>query len=46
MGLWDSLLGRSQPKAPDLDALFAVPQAALTLEAGAGFQPTGVGSVC
>ena len=46
MGLWDSLLGRSQPKAPDLDALFSVPQAALTLEAGAGFQPTGVGSVC
>jgi hypothetical protein len=46
MGLWDSLLGRSRPKGPDLDALFAVPQAALTLQAAAGFNPTGVGSVC
>lgn len=46
MGLWDSLLGRSRPKGPDLDALFAVPQAALTLQAGANFTPTGVGSVC
>ncbi len=46
MSLWDSLLGRSKPKAADLDALFAVPQAALTLEVGAGFKPTGVGAVC
>ena len=46
MGLWDSLLGRSKPKGPDLDALFAVPQAALTLEAAAGLAPTGLGSVC
>lgn len=42
----DNLLGRSQPARADLDALFAVPQAALTLEAGAEFRPTGLGSVC
>lgn len=46
MGLLDSLLGRSRPKAPQLDALFAVPQAALTLEAAVGLVPTGVGAVC
>lgn len=46
MGLFDSILGRSKPPAADLDALFAVPQAALTLEAGGGFTPTGSGSVC
>jgi hypothetical protein len=46
VSLWDSLLGRSKPKAANLDALFAVPQAALTLEAGADFKPTGVGAVC
>lgn len=46
MGFLDSLLGRSRPKAPQLDALFAVPQAALTLQAGLGLIPTGVGAVC
>ena len=46
MSFWDSLLGRSKPKQANLDALFAVPQAALTLQAGAGFAPTGVGAVC
>jgi hypothetical protein len=46
VSFWDSLLGRSKPKAANLDALFAVPQAALTLEAGGGFKPTGVGAVC
>lgn len=46
MGLFDALLGRSKPKPPDLDALFAIPNAALTLESGAGFRPTGTGSVC
>jgi len=46
MGLWNSLLGRPNPKGPDLDTLFAVPQAALTLQAAAGFTPTGTGSVC
>ncbi|GGZ14254.1 PspA-associated protein PspAB [Streptomyces nitrosporeus] len=46
MGLLDSILGRSKPVRPDLDQLFAVPSAALTLRAGTGFAPTGAGSVC
>ncbi|MFI9720919.1 hypothetical protein ACIHFE_14900 [Streptomyces sp. NPDC052396] len=46
MGLLDVILGRSKPVRPDLDRLFALPSAALTLEAGAGFRPTGLGSVC
>ncbi|MDF6019507.1 hypothetical protein [Streptomyces sp. JH34] len=46
MGLLDSILGRSKPVRPDLDQLFAVPSAALTLQAGTGFTPTGAGSVC
>ena len=32
--------------APDLDSLFAVPEAAITLEAAMGLRPTGLGSVC
>ncbi|UZI29481.1 hypothetical protein N7925_14295 [Streptomyces sp. CA-278952] len=46
MGLLDVILGRSKPVRPDLDQLFAVPSAALTLQAGAGLAPTGLGSVC
>ncbi|WP_030196128.1 hypothetical protein [Streptomyces sp. NRRL S-87] len=46
MGFWDALLGRSRPAAPDLDRLFALPSAAVTLQAAAGFVPTGSGSVC
>lgn len=46
MGLLDTILGRSKPVPPDLDQLFALPSAALTLQAGAGFSPTGRGSVC
>jgi hypothetical protein len=46
MGFLDSLLGRTKPVRPNLDVLFAVPSAALTLQAAAGFVPTGVGSVC
>nr|WP_203632073.1 hypothetical protein [Streptomyces halstedii] len=42
----DTILGRSKPVRPDLDQLFAVPSAALTLQAGTGFTPTGLGSVC
>ena len=45
MGFLDSLLGRSKPKEPNLDDLFAVPPAALTLEARSGIIPTGVGAV-
>ncbi|WP_329614565.1 hypothetical protein OG244_16580 [Streptomyces brevispora] len=46
MGLLDTILGRSKPVRPDLDQLFAVPSAALTLQAATGFVPTGLGSVC
>ncbi|MEU9672106.1 hypothetical protein AB0D92_01010 [Streptomyces parvus] len=46
MGLLDAILGRNKPVRPDLDQLFAVPSAALTLQAATGFTPTGRGSVC
>ncbi|MFB7242722.1 hypothetical protein CW362_31770 [Streptomyces populi] len=46
MGFLDILLGRSKPAAPDLDQLFALPSAAVTLQAAAGFTPTGTGAVC
>ncbi|WP_113703802.1 PspA-associated protein PspAB [Nonomuraea lactucae] len=41
----DALLGRSKPATPDLDALFALPSAAVTLRAATGLAPTGLGSV-
>jgi hypothetical protein len=46
MGLLDILLGRTKPVLPDLDQLFALPSASVTLEAAAGFTPTGTGAVC
>ena len=46
MGLLDTLLGRTKPKQPNLDALFALPSAAITLEAATDLVPTGTGSVC
>ncbi|MFE1299207.1 hypothetical protein [Streptomyces sp. NPDC058731] len=46
MGLLDILLGRTKPVVPDLDQLFALPSAAVTLEAAASFTPTGQGAVC
>ncbi|GHG59587.1 PspA-associated protein PspAB [Streptomyces griseocarneus] len=46
MGFLDVILGRGKPVLPDLDRLFALPSAAVTLQAGAGFVPTGRGSVC
>ncbi len=45
MGWLDRVLGRSIPPAPSLDALFALPGAALTLESALGLAPTGLGSV-
>lgn len=45
MGFFDSILGRSKPPEADLDVLFAVPQAAISLQVE-GFTPTGSGSVC
>ncbi|MET8243367.1 hypothetical protein ABZV31_02380 [Streptomyces sp. NPDC005202] len=46
MGLLDILLGRTKPALPDLDQLFALPSAAVTLQAAMGFTPTGHGAVC
>ena len=47
MARWlDALLGRSKPVQPDLDQLFAVPSASVTLQVATSFRPTGTGSVC
>ncbi|MBM9507555.1 PspA-associated protein PspAB [Actinacidiphila acididurans] len=46
MGLLDVLLGRSKPVKPDLDQLFGLTSAAITLEAASEMRPTGLGSVC
>lgn len=46
MKFLDALLGRTKPVAPDLDALFSLPSAAVGLEAAVALRPTGVGAVC
>ncbi|MCW2766407.1 MAG: hypothetical protein JWO11_2366 [Nocardioides sp.] len=46
MGFWDALAGRTRPKQANLDSLFLLPSAAITLQAAIGLQPTGDGSVC
>ncbi|WP_134738708.1 hypothetical protein [Nocardioides sp. 503] len=46
MGFWQAVTGRSRPKQADLDALFLVPSASVTLQTTIGLTPTGVGSVC
>ena len=46
MGLLDILRGRSEPVQPDLDALFALPSAAVTLEVQAGLITSGHAGVC
>jgi hypothetical protein len=46
MGFLDTLLGRSKPVQPNLDQLFAVTNAALTIEVALGLKPTGYGAVC
>jgi len=46
VGFLDTILGRTKPVAPKLDALFALPSAAVTLQAAMDLQPTGSGSVC
>ena len=46
MGFWDALRGRRTTSAPNLDDLFLVPSAAITLQTAAGLTPTGGGSVC
>ena len=45
MSLFDRILGRSSPPPPDLDALFALPGAVLTLQSALDLAPTGRGSV-
>jgi hypothetical protein len=44
--MWDSLTGRTKPIKANLDALFALPSASITLQTAANFLPTGIGSVC
>jgi PspA associated protein B len=46
VGFLDTLLGRTKPVPPNLDQLFGLPSAALTLRAATDFKPTGAGSVC
>ncbi len=46
MGFLDSLMGRSKPVKSNLDDLFALPTAALTLQASMGLVGTGEGAVC
>ena len=45
MGFMDTLLGRSKAVPPNLDQLFALPAAAVTLQVASDLQPTGTGSV-
>lgn len=45
MGIFDAILGRSKPAVANLDVLFAVPQAALSLQTQ-GFTFAGLGAVC
>ena len=46
MGLFDTLLGRTKPVQADLDALFGLPSAALTLESASGMTVSGHAGVC
>ena len=46
MGFLDSIMGRTKPVKSNLDDLFALPTAALTLQASMGLVGTGEGAVC
>jgi hypothetical protein len=46
MGLLDTLLGRTRPVQANLDSLFALPSAALTLQSAAGLTASGRAGVC
>jgi hypothetical protein len=46
MGFLDALLGRTKPSQPDLDRLFGLPGARLTLEAREGLVPSLEAGVC
>jgi len=45
VGFLDAVLGRRKAARPNLDALFALPSAAITLQVGLDLLPTGRGSV-
>ena len=45
MGVLDGLFGRRKARGPNLDALFAVPTAAITLQVSLDLVPTGQGAV-
>jgi hypothetical protein len=44
--LLDVLFGRTKPVRPNLERLFALPGAQITLEASLGLRPTGQAGVC
>jgi hypothetical protein len=46
MKFLDVLLGRTKPKQANLDALFSLSGAAITLEAALGMKSSGEGAVC
>jgi hypothetical protein len=46
MGLMDTLLGRTKPVQANLDSLFALPSAAITLQSAAGLSISGRAGVC
>lgn len=46
MGLFDTILGRTKPIKANLDALFALPSAAVTLQVSCGVASTGRAGVC
>ena len=46
MGLLDTILGRTKPVRANLDALFALPTAALTLQSAGGLVSSGHAGVC
>jgi hypothetical protein len=46
VGLLDTILGRTKPVRANLDALFALPSAAVTLQVTAGVVPSGHAGVC
>ena len=46
MGLFDTLMGRTKPVKANLDALFALPSAAVTLQVSAGLVSTEKAGVC
>jgi hypothetical protein len=46
VGLLDTLFGRTKPVRANLDALFALPSAAVTLQTAGGLVPSGSAGVC